>query len=138
MTFHEIIPYILLIEDNENDVEIVKSALSEQLILCNLITLKDGENAINYFRDVKNAIPDLILLNLSLPKLNGLEVLKSLRSNIKLNDVPIIILTSSDRSKDLSEIYTLGANEVIKKSSDSDEFKESLKNIDVFWLIKIS
>jgi two-component system response regulator len=128
---------ILLVEDNPHDVELVKLALSDQLITNSLRIISDGKDALDYLlkQDLAN-LPDLVLLDLNLPRLNGQEILKKLRQEEHTKNLPVVIFTSSLEDRDQMESYDLGANAYIKKLIDPDEFKNALRNLDIYWLVK--
>jgi two-component system response regulator len=133
---------ILLVEDNEDDVELVELALSSGLIANQLDVVRDGAEALDYLRcegKFKNRnsdeMPALILLDLNLPKVNGLEVLKEIRLNEKTCLIPVTIFTSSDQEKDIVESYKLGANSYIQKPVDFQKFKEAIQQLGFYWLI---
>jgi two-component system response regulator len=128
---------ILLIEDNPHDVELVKLALLDQLIPNNLRIISDGKDALDYLlrQDLAN-LPDLVLLDLNLPRLNGQEILKKLRQEEHTKNLPVVIFTSSQEERDQMESYDLGANAYIKKLINPDEFKDALRNLDIYWLVK--
>lgn len=128
---------ILLVEDNPHDVELVKLALSDQLITNSLRIISDGKDALDYLlkQDLAN-LPDLVLLDLNLPRLNGQEILKKLRQEEHTKHLPVVIFTSSQEDRDQMESYDLGANAYIKKLIDPDEFKNALRNLDIYWLVK--
>jgi len=133
---------ILLIEDNDDDIELVKIALNSGFIANELDVVKDGVEALNYLRcegKYKNKssddLPALILLDLNLPKINGFEVLKEIRSNERTNIIPVTIFTSSDQEKDIVESYKLGANSYIQKPVDFEKFRDAVKQLGMYWLI---
>lgn len=130
-------PKILLIEDNLDDAELVKLALSSQMIPSDLKVVHDGEEALDFLLNAgTDELPQLVLLDLYLPKINGLEVLKELRNNPSTKFLPLIIFTSSEQQEDLRKSYAYGANAFIRKGLDPEEFKLALKNLDVYWLLK--
>lgn len=130
-------PKLLLVEDNLDDIELIKIALNPLLITNELIIFQDGEEALSYLFDPHlKKLPDLILLDLYLPKMNGLEILKGIRENKRTKNLPSIIFTSSEEHSDMIKSYDLGANAYIKKGLDPVEFQQALKNLDVFWLLK--
>lgn len=130
------LPHILFVEDNSNDIELMTIALSEQLIPCRISVVYDGQEALNFLLNKDNDLPDLVLLDLNLPKLTGHQVLEKLRQELRTINLPIIILTISQAQQDLIQSYNLGANAFIKKSLDPTEFKAALKNLDIYWLFK--
>lgn len=128
---------VMLIEDDPDDIELVKIALASQFIPNELKIAHDGEEALDYLLNLESELlPDLVLLDLYLPKINGLEVLKQLRANPKTQFLPLIIFTSSEQQEDLRKGYAYGANAFIRKALDKEEFKSALKNLDVYWLLK--
>lgn len=129
-------PVILLVEDSADDVELIKISLSSQFAYFNLHIVSDGEEALNYLYRSENVLPDLILLDLHMPKLGGLEVLKELRENERTTKLPVIIFTSSQEQEDLEKSYQLGANAFIRKSLEPAEFMAALKHLDVYWMLK--
>jgi two-component system response regulator len=127
----------LLIEDNPNDVELVKIALEEQFVPYKLLIASDGQAGLNMLLNPLNDLPDLVLLDLYLPKVSGMEVLTRLRQNPRTKHLPVVIFSASPSPKDLEISYNLGANAFIQKSLDPEEVKATLKNLDVYWLIKM-
>jgi chemotaxis family two-component system response regulator Rcp1 len=128
---------ILLVEDNPGDVRLTKEALKDGKIANNLSVVKDGAEAMLYLRKedgYANAIsPDLILLDLNLPKKNGQEVLVAIKSDKNLKFIPVIILTSSKMEDDILETYENQANCYIVKPVDLKQFLEVVKSIEDFW-----
>ncbi len=133
---------ILLVEDNINDAELTIRVLKKNNLSSNLIHVKDGAEALNFIyckgdyieRDSK-ALPKLILLDLKMPKIDGLEVLKVLKSDQDTKHIPVVILTSSKEEKDLMESYHLGANSYIQKPVEFEKFVKSISDIGMYWLI---
>lgn len=132
---------ILLVEDNPNDALLAIRSLKEGNLANEIVHLKDGQEAIDYllrqekYSGRKGLQPKVILLDLKLPKVNGLEVLKALRSNPETKLVPIVILTSSQMESDLIESYKLGANSYIVKPVDFENFSKSIREVGLYWLI---
>jgi len=133
---------ILLIEDNLNDVELALRALKKSGIANNIIVVNDGEDALDfiycrnkYDHRKPNNIPKVILLDLKLPKVDGLEVLKIIKSDDEKKMIPVIVLTSSDQEKDMIESYKFGVNSYIQKPVDFDQFVEAVKQIGMYWLL---
>lgn len=132
---------ILLVEDSPDDIELVQIALSEKRILNELFVVSDGEEALEYLfcmgkyqaREQQN--PTLILLDIQLPKINGLEVLKQLRANERTSMIPVIIFTSSSEEKDIINSYKLGANSYIQKPVDADQFEKAVQELELYWLL---
>jgi CheY-like chemotaxis protein len=128
-------PSILLVEDNPADMLLIREAIEEHDINCELVVVSDGEQAINFIQQIESAAeicPSLIVLDLNLPKKSGREVLRRLRESSECNHVPVAILSSSDAQKDREEAARLGAIRYIRKPSNLDEFMkvgEILKGI---------
>lgn len=132
---------ILLVEDNPGDVELTKRALRKSPIESRLDVVEDGAEALDYlfckglYRDRKPCSgPSLILLDLNLPKVNGLEVLKQIRGNEKTKRLPVVVLTSSKEDVDLSAAYNNGANSYIRKPVDFNTFSEAIHHLSLYWL----
>jgi len=133
---------ILLIEDNEDDIELVKLSIDSVKILNSMDIVRDGEEAVEYLfctgqYSTRNPedYPSVILLDLKLPKISGLEVLEKIRSNIKTKSLPVVIFTSSNQEKDIIKGYELGANSYIQKPVDFDKFKEAIQQLNLYWII---
>jgi len=132
---------ILLVEDNPNDVELTLEALSENNIANAVDLARDGEEALDYlnrkgsFSSRSAGNPAVILLDLKLPKINGLEVLKAIRENNNLKMIPVVILTSSREESDLIEGYRLAVNAYVVKPVDFNEFVRAIRTLGLFWAI---
>lgn len=128
---------ILLVEDNLHDVELIKLALAENLISNELHIIQDGKEALDYLMGLNlSTLPDLVLLDLKLPKLSGQQILSELRKQEHTKNLPVVIFTSSLEDKHQIESYNLGANAYIKKLIEPEEFKNALKNLDIYWLVQ--
>ena len=133
---------ILLVEDNPSDVKLTKRALEQNQIANQLIVAEDGREALDYLfglgqyagRDVHD-LPAVVLLDLKLPRMDGLEVLKEIRANEHTTLIPVVILTSSDQEKDLIASYKLGANSYIRKPVDFNQFAEAVRNLGMYLLL---
>jgi two-component system, response regulator len=133
---------ILLVEDNPDDVELTLRAFRRSNIANEMVVVRDGVEALEYLfatgryadRDV-DALPQVVLLDLKLPRLNGLEVLERLRADAKTKLLPVVILTSSTEERDLVKGYTLGANSYIRKPVDFEQFADSVKQLGLYWLL---
>jgi len=133
---------ILLVEDNPNDAELAIRALKKNRIVNNLVLVTDGEEALDFIfakgkfnqRDINN-IPRLILLDLKLPKVDGMEVLREIKNNPITKIIPVVILTSSKEEKDVIESYKLGVNSYIVKPVDFDKFVEAVRELGLYWLV---
>ena len=134
---------ILLIDDNENDVLLAQRALKKNNISNEVVVARDGREALDYLfckgkyarRDVNCNPPVVALLDLKMPRLNGLEVLKQIRENPKTKNLPVVILTSSNEDSDLIQSYDLGCNAYIRKPVDFNQFAEAVKQLGLFWLV---
>jgi len=132
---------ILLVEDNPDDVELTLRALMKNHILAEVVLVRDGAEALDYLngagtytgRDA-TCQPTLILLDLKLPKLSGLEVLARVRNDDRTRMVPVVILTSSREEQDVIEGYRRGANSYVRKPVDYEQFNETVRQMGVYWL----
>ncbi len=133
---------ILLVEDNPSDVELTKRALSKAHVANELIVAEDGQEALDYLqctgphagRD-NSELPALTLLDLKLPKVPGLEVLRRIRSDARLRRLPVVILTSSNEERDLAAGYDLGVNSYIRKPVDFKQFLDAVQQLGLYWLV---
>ncbi len=128
--------HILLIEDNPMDVDLIRRAMLKADANLRMDVARDGESAIEFLKhldDGEVSTPVFILLDLKLPKINGLEVLQAYKSHPTHKNLPIIILTSSNESNDISQAYSLGANSYILKPIDYDQFASSIHLIYRYW-----
>lgn len=125
---------ILLVEDNPADVRLTQEALREGKVRNNLHIARDGEEALAFLRREGEPRPDLILLDLNLPRRDGREVLKEIKSDPRLMTIPIVVLTTSAAEADIVKSYSLHANCYITKPVDLDQFITVVKSIDDFWL----
>ena len=114
--------HILVIEDNPTDVLLIREALTQHGVMYDLTVLDDGDKALNYLRDLRDAEPDLIILDLNLPRRNGVDVLLEYRMNVALYAVPIIVLTSSNSPSDRLRTITIGVSAFIQKPMMLDDF----------------
>ncbi|MDX9748206.1 MAG: response regulator [Paludibacter sp.] len=128
---------ILLVEDNPVDLDLTIRAFKSQRLENPIVTARNGEEALAFVEKWENgeAIPVVILLDLKMPKVNGLEVLKVLKSHAKFSTIPIVILTTSSESSDVHEAYQLGANSYIVKPVDFEKFLDVAKQIDLYWRV---
>jgi two-component system response regulator len=133
---------ILLIEDNSSDVDLTKRALEKGRIANELVVARDGTEALDYLwgegthagRDVSD-LPAVTLLDLKLPKVPGLEVLRRIRADGRTRRMPVVILTSSKEEQDLAASYDLGANSYISKPVDFEQFTEAIEQLGLYWLV---
>ncbi len=132
---------ILIVDDSQKDVELTIAALSENNLANKVDVAEDGEEALDYlykrgkFSSYDKGNPGVILLDIKMPKMNGIEVLKHIRSDAKLKLIPVIMVTSSREERDLIESYKLGANAYVVKPVDISQFIESIKTLGQFWAI---
>ncbi|MBV8353340.1 MAG: response regulator [Verrucomicrobia bacterium] len=132
---------ILLVEDDPKDVELTLTALEEYNLANEVVVTRDGEEALDYlyrrgsFATRSNGNPAVLLLDLKLPKVDGLEVLQQVKSDSKLRLVPVVVLTSSREERDMVASYRLGVNAYVVKPVDFHEFVNAIKELGVFWAI---
>lgn len=132
---------ILLAEDNPDDVSLTKRALLKAKVLNELAVVSNGQEALDYlfgdgaYADPKLPYPCLVLLDLNMPKIGGLEVLKRLRADERTRLIPTVILTTSREERDLVEGYSLGANSYIRKPVDFAQFAKVIEQVGLYWLV---
>jgi len=132
---------ILLVEDDPNDVELTLTALTENNLANKVVSVRDGEEALDYiyrrgkYSSRPEGNPIVILLDLKMPKVDGLEVLRQIKEDEKFKLIPVVVLTSSSMDKDLVESYKLGANAYVVKPVDFYNFIEAVKKVGVFWAL---
>ena len=129
---------ILLVEDNPDDVDLTLRALKMNNILNKVTVARDGQQALDYFFGAgasANVAPSVVLLDLKLPKIDGLEVLRRIRADPRTCLLPIVILTSSREEQDIVSSYRLGANSYIRKLVDFDQLVETIKQLGLYWLV---
>ena len=133
---------ILLVEDNPDDEALTIRALKKNNIANDVVVARDGTEALDYVfgtgayagRDVAQ-LPQVVLLDLKLPKLDGLEVLKRIRSDARTKLLPVVVLTSSNEDRDLVESYSRGANSYVRKPVDFQQFAEAVQTLGLYWLV---
>ncbi|MHB8094182.1 MAG: response regulator [Candidatus Aminicenantales bacterium] len=133
---------ILLVEDNLDDVDLTLRAFKKNNITNPVIVAKDGVEALDYLRGTgtyagrdKKELPVVVMLDLNLPKINGMEVLRNIRQDELTRLIPVVILTSSVEQKDVVEGYQLGANSYIRKPVDFEQFVEAVKLLGLYWTL---
>jgi two-component system response regulator len=133
---------ILLVEDNQDDEELTIRTLRKNNVMNEIVVARDGAEALDFlfgtgkFKDMeKSDLPEIIMLDIKLPKVSGLEVLGKIRANEKTRLLPVVILTSSDEEKDLIESYELGANSYVRKPVDFLQFQNAVQQLAVYWLL---
>jgi len=133
---------ILLVEDNPSDIGLTKRALAKSHIANEMIVAEDGQEALDYLfgngqyagRDV-SYLPALVLLDLKLPRVDGLEVLRQIRSDARTSRLPVVILTTSKEEQDVARSYDLGANSYIRKPVDFIQFAQAVEHLGLYWLV---
>jgi len=133
---------ILLVEDNVDDVELTLHALRQEKLANQIAVARDGEEALDYlFQRGAHAQPSpspqlkLVLLDLKLPKVDGLEVLRQMKADERTRNIPVVILTSSKEERDVVQGYKLGVNSYIQKPVDFEQFRETVKQAGLYWLL---
>ena len=132
---------ILLVEDDPKDVELTLTALDDYKLANEVVVARDGEEALDYlycrgkFQTRSNDNPAVLLLDLKLPKVDGLEVLRQIKSDEKFKMIPVVVLTSSHEEKDMVTSYKLGVNAYVVKPVDFHEFVNAVKELSVFWAV---
>jgi two-component system response regulator len=134
--------FILLVEDNADDEALTIRALKKNNIRNEVVVARDGAEALNYLhgrgayegRDT-SVLPQIVLLDLKLPKLDGLDVLRAIRGDERTKRLPVVILTSSKEDRDLLSGYELGANSYVRKPVDFTEFAEAVRQLGLYWLV---
>jgi CheY-like chemotaxis protein len=132
---------ILLAEDNPNDVELTLAAFSEHNLANEVFVVSDGEEAIDYlfrrgrYKERAGGNPAIVLLDLKMPKVDGLEVLRAIKQDEKLKSIPVVMLTSSREESDLLRSYELGVNSYVVKPVDFQSFMDAVKQLGAFWAL---
>jgi two-component system response regulator len=134
---------ILLVEDNRDDEELTLRALRKSNIMNEVIVARDGEEALDYLfghgdfvsRGETEMLPAVVLLDLKLPKISGIEVLREIRSHPRTHRLPVVVLTSSKEERDLAEVYDLGANSYLYKPVDFEKFLEAVGHVGMYWVL---
>lgn len=133
---------ILLVEDNPDDVELTMRGLRQGRIGNEVVVARDGVEALDYLfcrgewsdRDPRE-LPSVVLLDIQLPKVDGLEVLEQIRGDDRTSRLPVVMLTSSDEERDLAQSYDLGANSFVRKPVDFDQFAKAVRQLGLYWLV---
>ncbi len=133
---------IILVEDNPDDAQLSMLALEESNIVNNIVHLKDGAEALDYLfcegqyaANARTNNPKVILLDLKMPKVNGLEVLRRLKGDESTKKIPVVVFTSSDEDPDVKECYKLGVNSYVVKPMNFDQFKRAINEIGLYWVV---
>lgn len=132
-------PEILMIDDNPADIDLTREVLAQSKGHFHVNALHDGEEAISFLRrkgKYANApVPDMVVLDLNLPRKNGCEVLSSIKADPALAKIPVVIFTTSQSDSDITRSYKLGANCYIQKPVDFEQFRDTIKNVGLYWLV---
>ena len=128
---------ILLVEDNPDDELLTLRALKKTKLVNEIAVAHDGEEALDYLLNEENGndLPVMVLLDLKMPKVSGLEVLHAIRSNARTRTLPVIVFTSSSEEKDIVESYNLGVNSYVRKPVDFSQFLEAVERIGLYWMV---
>jgi two-component system, response regulator len=133
---------ILLVEDNPSDIGLTRRALEKSRVANELVVAEDGQEALEYLFDVNpltglylNDLPALILLDLKLPKVDGLQVLRQIRADDRTRRLSVVILTTSSEEDDIAQSYDLGANSYIRKPVDFNQFVQAIQHLGLYWLV---
>lgn len=126
---------ILLVEDNPMDADLTRRAFKRRRVINPVVVARDGEEALGFLEhwEIGEPLPVVVLLDINIPKVNGLEVLRHLKTHPQLQKVPVIVLTSSSEDRDIQTAYQLGANSYIVKPVDFEKFVEVAAQIDLYW-----
>jgi len=132
---------VLLVEDNQDDELLTLRAFHKNNIANNIVVVRDGVEALDYlfgtgeYADNVPSLPEFVLLDLNLPRVSGLEVLKKVRDDPRTKTLPVVVLTSSNEESDLAKSYQFGANSYIRKPVDFDSFVDAVRQLGMYWLI---
>jgi two-component system, response regulator len=133
---------VLLVEDNDSDAEMIIRALKKNNLANRLLHVKDGDKALNFLfaegeysgRHIES-IPKIILLDIKMPKVNGKEVLKKIKTDPRTSKIPVVVLTASQEDPDIKECYSMGANGYVVKPMEFDEFHKAIAELGLYWMI---
>lgn len=126
---------ILLVEDNANDAELTLRALKQRNLANQVFVCRDGAEALDFFDRRTSPVPKVVLLDLKLPKVDGLEVLRRLKGDARTKSIPVVVLTSSREEPDIERAYELGANSYIVKPVDFEAFARAVSDVGLYWLL---
>jgi len=128
------LPVVFVVDDDENDRELARRALKSGPVSCSVRFAKDGQEAVDSLLDLSEELPDLILLDLKMPRLNGHEVLKQVRGNERARICPVVVFTSSGQTSDIVGCFESGANSFVRKSIDFDQYISLVRDVAKYWL----
>ncbi|MBK5277887.1 MAG: response regulator [Bacteroidia bacterium] len=126
---------ILLVEDNPDDAGLTIRTLNKNNLANHLLHLEDGQEALDFLFNENNKMPKLILLDLKMPKVDGIDVLRRIKADVNKRTIPVVVLTSSKEERDIVEAYKLGVNAYIVKPVDFDQFVKAITQVGLFWLV---
>ena len=131
---------ILLVEDNEHDVELTLRAFNKSKIANEIVVVRDGQEAIDFLFGAgahagRDTSPEVVLLDLKLPKVDGIEVLKRIKADERMRVIPVVMMTSSAESRDVNESYKLGVNSYVVKPVEFDQFSETVAKAGFYWML---
>ena len=127
--------HLLLVEDDDVDIMTIKRALKDLKIVNPLDVVKNGEEGISFLKDINTVKPAMILLDLNMPQMNGIEFLKVIKSDNVLKSIPVVVFTTSNREKDTTESYNLGVAGYVVKPVAYTQFLEVLRTINLYWIL---
>lgn len=126
---------ILLVEDNPDDAELTMRSLRRRHVMNRVVVVADGEAAIEYLDDEGHPLPRMVLLDLKLPKVGGIEVLRWIRANERTKRLAVVVLSSSTMERDIAEAYELGVNSFVAKPVEFDEFQAAVERLGLYWML---
>lgn len=126
---------ILLVEDNPDDAELTEMALAQAGLVNRIVVVRDGQEALDYLFDESRGLPELVVLDLRLPRVSGLEVLRRLRGNERTRLARVVVLTTSNEQQDIRGAFDTGANAYVRKPVDFTEFAEAVRQLGLFWMV---
>ncbi len=128
-------PFILLVEDSEDDIDLTVRAFQKNNIQNTIEIVRDGQAAVDFLHNSQKPLPEVVLLDIRLPKLDGFEVLKAIRSHARTRHLPVVMLTSSAQERDIIDSYGNGANSYVQKPVVLAEFMEAVRQLGAYWLL---
>ncbi len=126
---------IVLVEDSPHDAELMIRALTKHKLANNLLHLKDGEEALRHLFGKETSVPRIVFLDLKLPKVDGIEVLRKLKEDPRTRTIPVVVLTSSRENQDVAECYRLGVNSYIVKPVEFESFVKAIGELGLYWMV---
>jgi len=129
---------IIIVEDNPSDAELLLRVFRKHKLANDIVLLKDGAQALDYFLQgdpVRRSRPRVVILDLKLPKVSGIQILKQIKSDERTRTIPVVVLTSSQEERDIVESYKLGVNSYIVKPVDFEQFVEAVRQLGLYWLL---